>query len=136
MPTATPMPTELIVLGLGIVLLLVQLVLHTLAIASEFGRDYALGPHDEAKEIKGLYAGRITRAFHNLLETFPVFVALALALPLAGKAGGLGAAGAWIWLAGRVLYVPAYAMALKGIRTALWSISVAGLVLMLVDLFL
>ena len=135
METATELPTEILVLGLGVVLLIVQLVLHTLATISEHGRDYALGPHDETLQTKSIYGGRITRAFYNLLETFVVFAALALALVVTGKAGGLGAAGAWVWLLARVLYVPAYVLAIPGVRTALWTVSTIGVLMMLVDLF-
>jgi uncharacterized MAPEG superfamily protein len=136
METATQLPTEIFVLGLGIVLLVVQLVLHTLATISDHGRGYALGPHDETLRIKSIYGGRITRAFYNLLETFVVFAALALALVVTGKAGGLGAAGAWVWFSARVLYVPAYVVAIPGVRTALWTVSMVGVLMMLVDLFM
>jgi uncharacterized MAPEG superfamily protein len=124
-----------LVLGLGVILLLDQLVLQTLATIQDLGRDYALSPHDEERQLKSIYAGRVTRGFYNLLETFVVFVALALALVVVGKAGGLGAWGAWVWLIGRILYVPAYIMGIPGVRTGLWSVSVIGLLMMLVDLF-
>lgn len=135
METTTELPTEIIVLGLGIVLFIVQLVLQTLAVAS-VGFDYALSSRDEARPIPNITQARLSRAFYNLLETFVVFVALALALTATGRTGGLGATGAWIWLIARIVYVPVYALGLQGIRTLVWAISAIGLVLMLIRLFL
>lgn len=132
--TAT-IPTEISLLGWGVVLLLVQLVLQAIPGVLEFGPAYAFGPRDEQHKVKSLYGGRLERAFHNLLETFPAFVALALALAVTGKTGGLGAAGAHLWFWSRVLYVPAYAFGITFVRTLVWAISAVGLILMLVALF-
>jgi uncharacterized MAPEG superfamily protein len=136
MEPVTEMPTEIVLLGWGVVLLLVQLVLHTLAAVSEFGLSYALTARDEGREIKGVMAGRLTRAFFNLLETFPAFAALALALAVTGQTGGLGALGAHLWFWGRVVYVPVYAFGIPGVRTAAWTVSVVGIILMAIALLM
>ena len=52
----------------------------------------------------------------------------------AGRAGGLGAVGATIWIVARILYFPIYMMGVIYVRTALWSASVIGLLMMLVRL--
>ena len=135
METTAQMPTEIVVLEWGVILLLVQLVLQTIAGVSELGLGYAVSARDEGRQVKGVYAARITRAFYNLLETFVVFVALALALAISGKAGGLGATGAWVWFWARVVYVPAYAIGIPFVRTLVWTVSAIGLVLMLIRLF-
>ena len=77
---------------------------------------------------------RLLRALRNFLETYPAFIALALALVVTGKAGGLGATGAWLWLLARVLYVALYAAGIPLVRTLVWAASIVGLVLMLVRL--
>ena len=59
--------------------------------------------------IEKLVAGRLDRALKNLLETYPAFIAIVLALVVTGKTGGLAATGAWLWLAARVVYVLLYA---------------------------
>ncbi len=135
MDTMAHMPTEITVLAWGAILLLVQVVLQTLASVGEFGLGYALSPRDEGRAVKGVYGARITRAFYNLLETFVVFVALALALVATGKTGGLGATGAWTWLIARVVYVPVYALGIPALRTLIWTVSIIGLILMLIRLF-
>lgn len=132
---STAMPTEIVVLGWGVILLLVQIVLQTIATANELGAGYALSARDEDRQVRGLYGGRLCRALRNLLETFVVFVALALALVVTGKEGGLGATGAWIWFFARVVYVPVYVSGLPVLRTIVWAISAIGLILMLIRLF-
>ena len=84
----------------------------------------------------GAVAGRLDRALKNLLETYPAFIALALALVVTGKTGGMGAAGAWLWLVARVVYVFLYAAGVPVVRTIVWAASIVGLVLMLLHLMI
>ena len=125
--------TELSVLGWSVVLLLLQVVAQATA-ASDLGPTYLLSPRDERRESRSVIAGRLARALNNLLETYPAFVALALGLIVAGKTGGLGATGAWVWIAARVLYVFIYATGIPVVRTLVWLASIIGLLLMLIRL--
>ena len=77
-------------------------------------------------ESRSVIAGRLARALNNLLETYPAFVALALGLIVAGKTGGLGATGAWVWIVARVLYVFIYAAGIPVVRTLVWLVSIVG----------
>jgi uncharacterized MAPEG superfamily protein len=130
-----PLPTEIVMLGLGVVLLIVQLFLQAIPATLEFGGDYRAGPRDELRVLRGAFAGRADRAFRNLLETFPAFAALALALVVTGRNGGLGALGAEAWVALRVLYVPLYLIQVPFARSLVWFASMFALVAMLVRLF-
>jgi uncharacterized MAPEG superfamily protein len=125
--------TEITVLGWSVVLLLVQIFAQAGA-ASDRGSAYLLGARDEDRKSRSVVAGRLRRALHNLLETYPAFIALALALAVTGKIGGYGAIGAWLWLLARVVYVPIYAAGIPVVRTLVWFASILGLVLMLVQL--
>lgn len=125
--------SEITVLGWSVILLLLQVVVQATA-TYDLGPKYLFSPRDEGRVSRSVVAGRLARALHNLLETYPAFVALALALVVTGKAGGLGASGAWLWLAARVVYVPVYAAGIPVIRTLLWGLSIVGLVLMLLRL--
>ena len=80
---------------------------------------------------KGLACGRATRALGNYVENYGPFIAMALALIATGQAGGLGAAGATIWILARIVYLPIYLMGVIYVRTGLWAISVIGLLMML-----
>jgi uncharacterized MAPEG superfamily protein len=124
---------EITVLGLSVVLLIVQIMLQGAA-GQDRGLKYLAGPRDEQRQSHNVMAGRLDRALRNLLETYPAFIALALALAVTGKTGGIGAAGAWLWLVARVLYVPVYAAGIPMIRTLLWFASLVALAMMLVRL--
>ncbi|MGN6537648.1 MAG: MAPEG family protein [Mesorhizobium sp.] len=124
--------TEIIVLGWSVVLLLVQIILQ--AVSTYDLGPYLLGPRDDNRQSGNVWAGRLKRALENLLETYPAFVALALALAVTGKAGGIAATGAWVWLAARVVYVPLYAFGVPAVRTLAWCVSIVGLLMMLVKL--
>jgi len=124
--------TEIIVLGWSVVLLLVQIILQ--AVSTYDLGPYLLGPRDDNRQSGNVWAGRLKRALENLLETYPAFVALALALAVTGKTGGIAATGAWVWLATRVVYVPLYAFGVPAVRTLVWCVSVVGLLMMLVRL--
>ena len=130
-----PLPTEIVMLGLGVVLLLLQLFLQSISSTLEMGGDYKAGPRDVAKVLQAVFAGRADRAFRNLLETFPIFAALALALVVSGRNGGLGALGAEAWIVTRILYVPLYFSQIPFARSLVWFVSIFALVAMLVRLF-
>jgi uncharacterized MAPEG superfamily protein len=130
-----PLPTEIVMLGVSVALLLVQLFLQSISSTLEMGGDYKAGPRDEARVLEGIFAGRADRAFRNLLETFPVFASLALALVVTGRNGGLGALGAEAWVVTRLLYVPLYFVQIPFARSLVWFVSIFALVAMLVRLF-
>jgi uncharacterized MAPEG superfamily protein len=130
-----PLPTEIVMLGVAVVLLLLQLFLQSIPSTIEMGGDYKAGPRDEPRVLRGVFAGRADRAFRNLLETFPAFAALALALVVTGRPGGLGALGAEVWVAMRILFVPLYFIQIPYLRSLVWFVSIFALVAMLVRLF-
>jgi len=125
---------EIQVLGLSVVLLLAQIIAQATA-ARDRGSEYLAGPRDEPRESRSVVARRLDRALRNFLETYPAFIALALGLAVTGKVGGIGAAGAMLWLAARVVYVFLYAAGVSLLRTLVWMVSLAGLLMMLVNLF-
>lgn len=125
--------TEISVLGWSVVLLLLHIVLQA-ATASDLGPTYLMGARDDQRETRSLLSRRLKRALNNFLETYPAFIALALALVVTGKTGGMAATGAWLYLIARVVYVVIYALGTPVIRTLVWAASIIGLVLMLVRL--
>jgi uncharacterized MAPEG superfamily protein len=126
--------TELTMLAWGIALALVQIVLQAMLCSLDVGLPYAVGSQDGGLTEKGAVAGRSRRALRNMLETFPLFAALALAVVASNKAGGLAATGATLWFWARVVYVPIYLAGIPVLRTVVWGASIAGLVMMLVKL--
>jgi uncharacterized MAPEG superfamily protein len=130
----TALPQEIIVLALSTVLMMVQIGLQGILATRELGRSWNAGPRDDGLRPTDVHAGRAERALKNLLETYPAFVALALGLVVTERAGGLGAFGAWLWLTGRIVYVPLYLAGTPYIRTLAWIAAAVGLTLMFIRL--
>lgn len=112
------------------VLLLLHIVLQAVLATRELGPIWNAGPRDDGKVPEGIAAGRAARALSNFRETYPAFIALALALAIKGDPSGWGMAGAWIWAAARIVYIPLYLAGIPVIRSIVWTISLIGLVAM------
>ena len=128
------LPGEILVLALGVILLFVHITLQSLLATKELGRAWNASPRDEGQRPKTVLAGRAERALKNYLETFPALVGLSVALAATGQTGGWAAAGAWLWLAGRVIYIPLYLAGIPYIRTLAWIAAAVGLFIMLIAL--
>lgn len=128
------LPSELLLLGWSVVLLVVHIMAQGQLATRERGIDWNAGPRDGDDKPLGVLAGRAQRALDNFKETYPAFVALALALVVSGRGGGIGETGAWLWFAARIAYLPVYLLGVKYLRSAVWGVSVVGLLLMLLRL--
>jgi uncharacterized MAPEG superfamily protein len=78
-------------------------------------------------------AGRLARALANFLETFPFFAALVLVIHVTGAYGALSKWGVLLYLAGRIAYLPLYAMGVYLIRSLAWNVATVGVFLLLVS---
>ncbi|KAA0968275.1 hypothetical protein FPY71_18305 [Aureimonas fodinaquatilis] len=134
MNAETSLPTELVILGLSVLLLFLHIMLQGQFATKERGFKWNAGPRDESKPL-GIMAGRADRALRNFQETYPAFVALALGLAVTGQTGGLGAVGALLWIVARCVYLPLYLMGTPVIRSIVFGVSFFGLTLMLVRFF-
>lgn len=77
-----------------------------------------------------VHGARAQRAKQNLAESLPAFLALALLLEHQGVQDGLGVQGAVVFLVSRVLFVPAYHVAVPGLRSLMWTGGAVGLGMM------
>jgi uncharacterized MAPEG superfamily protein len=120
--------SELACLILSVVLWLIHVVLQAVTgnVALPFG--YLFTSRDKPVAVKGLLYGRATRALANYIENLVPFVALALALMVTQRTGGLGAT---IWILARIVYIPLYLFDVVYARTAVWGLSIVGLLMML-----
>ena len=75
--------------------------------------------------------GRLMRAQANYYESLPLFVGAVLGCAVAGRLGPLSAAGAWLWLVGRVIYLPLYWAGVPKWRTAVWGVGTLALLVVL-----
>ena len=126
------------VVGWSVLLLIFHVLLQGFTVSAEasktLGASWNAGPRDQGFEPSGKLAGRAARASGNFRETYPAFIGLALALALKGDASGWGIAGAWLWFACRIVYIPLYLAGVPYVRSLAWVGSLAGLAAMFVTL--
>ncbi|MFM2087554.1 MAG: hypothetical protein RLZZ237_2423 [Pseudomonadota bacterium] len=125
------MTPELTILGWTLVLALVQIMLPSLSRTRETGTAYNVSARDGAGPPVGKITGRLQRAQANLFETLPLFAAAVLILHVTAQESTLTLYGAALYLAARVIYVPLYAFGIPVVRTLVWLVSVAGLLMLL-----
>ncbi len=118
---------ELTILALGAVLLLVHIFAAAHAKTRQYGVAWNMGARDEELPPLAPLAGRLVRAQANFQETFPIAIVALAGVVLAGKTSEWTAIGGWIWLAGRVVYLPLYALGVPRVRTLVFLVSLAGL---------
>jgi uncharacterized MAPEG superfamily protein len=126
------MGTELVVLGLAVVLAVVQLGLFAVPANLEIGTEWLAGPRDDAPPnpmSKG--TARLQRAFLNHIEGLVLHTAATVVVVAAGTTGLLTASGAVIYLVARVVYVWCYWTGVQWLRSAVWAVGIAGTLLML-----
>jgi uncharacterized MAPEG superfamily protein len=118
---------EMQMLFCAIVLGIIQLLLATVASVAGRGLPWGVGARDEGWPPIGKFGARLDRAYKNFLETFPFFAAAVLLAHALDKHSPNSALGAQIYLWARVLYVPAYVLAIPFTRTIIWVASLAGI---------
>jgi uncharacterized MAPEG superfamily protein len=123
--------SELTCLELSVVLWIVHVIIQAVVGNAELPSGYLFTSRDKPAAASGLMLGRATRALANYGENLTPFVALALALIVTQRGGGLGAA---VWVLARIVYIPLYLFDVVYARTAVWAISIVGLVMMLTRL--
>ncbi|HEX4637089.1 MAG TPA: MAPEG family protein [Rhizomicrobium sp.] len=122
---------EIQMLCWSVVLGLVQLIIATTLANKDQGLPYNLSPRDAPAPSVKIVTGRLLRAFHNFRETFVYFATAVLLVTLLNKTSTTTALGAQLYFWARLVYVPIYAAGIPVARTAVWTVSVIGLVMVL-----
>lgn len=129
------MPTELTVLALAALLQVVQFFAYSITAQKQVGSKYAASPRDTARELTGV-AGRLQRALNNHFEGLILFTIAVVVVTLSDQSTAFTANAAWVYLAMRVLYVPAYALGLSPWRSLIWGIGFFATVAMILSALL
>jgi len=124
------MTPELTALVLAALLQVLQFTAYSVAAQKQVGPKYAVGPRDEPRQLTGV-AGRLQRALTNHFEGLILFGIAAGVIALTDQSTTVTAACAWVYLAARALYVPAYAFGLTPWRSLIWSVGFLATVVML-----
>jgi len=114
---------------------LVHLSVASFTFKAQVGNKYAVGARDKDIKPTGI-AGRMRRAQWNFLETYPLFAICVIIVFITNSSGSLSYWGACMYLGGRVLFLPLYAVGIPWLRTFSWNIATLGLVLVGVQVFI
>ena len=130
------MPVELVVLALAALLQAVQFVLMAVPANVELAPGETLGPRDrdgggDLIDKLSPRTARLHRALTNHFEALILFTIAVVVVTLGEQSSGLTRACAWIYLAVRVLYVPAYAFGWVPWRSLIWCVGFSATILML-----
>ena len=130
------MPTELHLLGATLLLALAQIFLAGSARTRQYGRAWNASARDELMPPLDPLPARLQRAQANLFETLPLFIGALLAVMVANRLGTKTLIGAHLYFWGRLVYVPLYAAGIPYVRTIVWAIATAGLLLIIAALMI
>lgn len=124
------MTPELTVLALAAILQLGQILLAGWSMNRDAGVEFNAGPRDNPPEFSPL-TGRLRRSVNNHVEALVLFTVAVVVVTLSAAGGALTATCAWIYLAARIVYVPAYAFGWTPWRSVIWSVGTAATMVMI-----
>lgn len=124
------MTAEITALTLAALLQVAQIALYSVAGQLQAGTKAALKPRDTKIELTGK-AGRIHRAMNNHFEGLILFAIATLVTTQTGSTP-FTATCAWIYLAARLAYVPAYIYGLVPWRSLIWAAGLLATTFMLI----
>lgn len=125
------MSIELTYLIWSAALAFAYLVVQSTAYRMDYGLMFAGSQRDNERP-PNKWAARGEKALRNFLETYGVFIALAVATEIAGRSDGLTQWGTQIWFWARIAYLPAYFIEVPLVRSAFWTVSMVGLAMLFV----
>src|SRR5688572_20916259 len=123
--------TELQLLAWSVVLGILHILIAATATLMHRGPLWSAGSRDAPVQPLPGVGGRLVRAQQNFLETFPFFAAAVLAVALLGRYSDTTELGAQLYFWGRVLYLPLYAAGIFAVRSLVWGVATAGIVMVL-----
>ena len=127
------MKPELNLLVWSVVLTVVQMLVAAQAAFNKVGLMTLVGNREGMPEITG-WGGRASRAHWNMLENLVLFAALVLVAVTAGKTNDMTVLGAQLFIWARLAYALIYVAGIIWLRTAAWAVSMAGLIVIFVQL--
>jgi uncharacterized MAPEG superfamily protein len=124
------MKPELTLLAWSVILAIVHMLIAVQALVSTKGLMAAIGNRENLPELPG-WAGRAVRANRNMAENLALFAAVVLAAAVLGKSNNITLLGAQLFFWGRIAYAVCYIGGFIWVRTLSWTVSIAGILLIL-----
>jgi uncharacterized MAPEG superfamily protein len=126
---------ELTMLMWASILYVIQILIGALAADIQNGLAWGLGNRELIPEVEG-WGGRAQRAYVNMAESLLPFACLVLIAYSLDRTGELSVLGAEIFLLSRLAYAVLYIGGVKVLRSLAYFGGIAGMVLIIVQLFL
>jgi uncharacterized MAPEG superfamily protein len=127
------MTPELTALALAGLLQAVQFVLFAVPANMELGVGYTSSARDRPpSQPMSPRTARLQRAMNNHFEGLILFTIAVLVVTLGQQSSGVTQTAAWVYLAARIAYVPAYALGLRPWRSAIWFVGFLATITMLI----
>ena len=130
---ATAYPVEITLLIWAVALCVAQMLVAVIGAQLQVGLPTLAGNRQEMPPLTG-WAGRAQRAHRNMLENLPLFAILVLVAAMAGRLDATTALGAQLFFWARVAHAAIYLAGLPFLRTGAWAVSMAGLVMIFLQL--
>lgn len=127
------MSAELSLLVWSVALAFVQVVVTAQGATMQVGLPTLAGNRENLPELTG-WVGRAKRAHLNMLENLVLFAALVLVAHVAGKSNAMTVLGAQLFFWARLAYAIVYIAGIPWLRTAVWAVSVVGMLLIFLQL--
>ena len=127
------MTPELTTLALAGLLQVAQYALFAARANLELGTGYTSSPRDHPpSRAMSVRTGRMQRAMNNHFEGLILFTLAVAVVTLADQSTPVTRTAAWVYLAARILYVPAYIQGWRPWRSAIWGVGFCATVTLLV----
>ncbi|WP_339640405.1 MAPEG family protein [Jannaschia helgolandensis] len=128
------MTPELTVLALAALLQAAQFIAFAIPANREIGPGYTMSARDRPpSRAMSQRTLRLQRALNNHVEWLLFFTVAVVVVTLSDQASSFTALCAWVYLAARVLYVPAYAFGWRPGRSIIWAVGFTATVLMVIS---
>ncbi|WP_149142624.1 MAPEG family protein [Gemmobacter caeruleus] len=127
------MTPELTALALAGLLQATQYLLFAIPANRDLGMGYTSSARDRPPSRQlSRFAGRMQRAMNNHFEGLILFTLAVTVVTLGGQSSPVTQGAAWVFLAARLLYVPAYALGWRPWRSVIWGIGFFATLTMIV----
>ncbi len=122
------MPMEIKLLVWSVALTLLQVMIAASGTVLTVGLAPAVGNRDNMPVFIG-WVGRAHRAHRNMIDSLVLFGLLVLVAQAFGKFNAMTLLGAQLFFGGRVAHAVTYLAGIPWLRTLAWGVSVAGIVM-------
>ncbi len=126
------MTPELTTLALAGLLQVVQFCIYSVLAQMQVGTKYAASSRDTPRELTGK-AGRAQRALNNHFEGLILFTAAVVVVTLSGQSTATTQTCAYLYLAARIVYLPAYLFGWTPWRSLIWAVGLIATAVMLIS---